>query len=48
VYQVPTDAAKALEALAERSMNVQATIQEGVLSLSSEKGSVAVGPVKLL
>ena len=48
VYQVPSDAAKALEALAERSMNVQATIQEGVLSLSSEKGSVDVEPVKLL
>ena len=48
VYQVPSDAAKALEALAERSMNVQATIQEGVLSLSSEKGSVDVEPVELL
>jgi uncharacterized protein YaeQ len=48
VYQVDSGAAKALEALAERSMNVQATIQEGVLSLSSEKGSVDVEPVKLL
>ena len=48
VYQVPSEAAKALEALAERSMNLQATIQEGVLSLSSEKGVVDVEPVKLL
>jgi uncharacterized protein YaeQ len=48
VYQVPSEAAKALESLAERSMNIQATIQEGVLSLSSDKGSVDVEPVKWL
>ena len=29
-------------------MNIQATIQKGVLSLSSEKGSVDVEPTKLL
>jgi uncharacterized protein YaeQ len=48
VYQVPTEAAKALEALAERSMNLQATIQENVLTLSGEKGSVDVELVKLM
>jgi uncharacterized protein YaeQ len=48
VYQVPSEAAKALEALAERSMNLQATIQEGVLSFSSEKGSVDIELQKLM
>jgi uncharacterized protein YaeQ len=48
VYQVESTAAKALEALAERSMNLQATIQEGVLSLSSEKGAVDVESLRLL
>ncbi len=48
VYQIPSEAAKALEALAERSMSLQATVQEGVLSLSSEKGAVDVEPQKWL
>ncbi len=48
VYQVPSEASKALEALAERSMNLQATIQEGVLTLSSDKGSVDIEPKILI
>jgi uncharacterized protein YaeQ len=40
VWRVPTDASQALAALAERSMQLQATVQEGALTLSSEKGSV--------
>ncbi|WP_295953133.1 YaeQ family protein [Rhodoferax sp.] len=42
VWRVPTDASQALAALAERSMQLQATVQEGNLTLSSEKGSVDV------
>ena len=42
VWRVPTDASQALAALAERSMQLQATVQEGNLTLGSEKGSVDV------
>ena len=42
VWRVPSDASQALAALAERSMQLQATVQEGNLTLSSEKGSVDV------
>lgn len=34
VWRVPTESSQALAAFAERSMQLQATIQEGVLSLS--------------
>jgi uncharacterized protein YaeQ len=40
VWRVPTEASQALATLAERSMQLQATVQEGTLTLSSEKGSV--------
>jgi uncharacterized protein YaeQ len=33
VYRVPTPASQALAALAQRSMQLQATIQEGALML---------------
>lgn len=46
VWRVPTDASQALAALAERSMQLQATVQEGALTLSSEKGSVEVECVR--
>ena len=42
VWRVPTDASQALAALAERSMQLQATVQENILTLSSEKGSVDI------
>ena len=42
VWRVPTDASQALAALAERSMQLQATVQENNLTLSSEKGSVDI------
>jgi uncharacterized protein YaeQ len=42
VFQIDSGVAKQLEALAERSMNLQATIQEGAMSLSSDKGVVQV------
>ncbi|MEO8250824.1 MAG: YaeQ family protein [Burkholderiales bacterium] len=40
VYRVPTDAARALGALAERSMSLQATVQEQVLTIGNGRVSV--------
>jgi uncharacterized protein YaeQ len=48
VYLIDSPIAKELEALAERSMSLQATIQEGALSLSSEKGAVQIEPQRLM
>jgi uncharacterized protein YaeQ len=42
VWRVPTEAAQALAALAQRSMQLQATIQEGTLSLSDSKDSIEI------
>ncbi len=44
VSRLPAAAVTALAALAERSMNLQATVQEGALSLSGERGSVTLEP----
>jgi uncharacterized protein YaeQ len=44
VWRLPADAAAALTELAERSMQLQATVQDGALTLSSTKGSVHVEP----
>ena len=46
VWRVPTVAAQTLAALAERSMQLQATIQEGSLMLGSERGSVDIECVR--
>lgn len=46
VWRVPTDASQALAALAERSMQLQATIQDGALLLGSDRGSVNVECVR--
>lgn len=46
VYRVPTVTAQALGALAERSMQLQATIQEGVLMLGNASHTVDVEPVR--
>ena len=40
------DAVNALAQLAERSMQLQATVQEGALTLSSTQGSVHIEPVR--
>ncbi|MBP6705696.1 MAG: YaeQ family protein, partial [Achromobacter sp.] len=44
VWRIPAADAQALAALAERSMQLQATLQEGVLTLSSARASVALEP----
>lgn len=44
VWRLPPDAVQALQALAERSMQLQATVQDGALTLSSALGSVHLEP----
>ena len=44
VWCLPAEAAPALAELAERSMQLQATVQDGALTLSSANGSVHVEP----
>ncbi|TFZ01986.1 YaeQ family protein [Ramlibacter humi] len=46
VWRFPSEASQALAALAERSMQLQATIQEGSLMLSSPLGSADIEPVR--
>jgi uncharacterized protein YaeQ len=46
VFRVPTEASQALAALAQRSMQLQATIQEGVLMLGDGQRSVDVECVR--
>jgi uncharacterized protein YaeQ len=46
VYRVPTEASQALAALAQRSMQLQATIQEGVLMLGDANRHVDIEPVR--
>jgi len=42
VWRLPADATQALAAMAERSMQLQATVHDGVLTISSENGSVTL------
>lgn len=44
VWRLPAAATQALAALAERSMQLQATLQDGALSLHSDRGSVHLEP----
>ncbi|WP_027017022.1 YaeQ family protein [Comamonas composti] len=46
VWRLPSETSQALAALAERSMQLQATIQEGALTLSSNLGTVFVEPLR--
>jgi uncharacterized protein YaeQ len=46
VWRIPTEASQALAQLAERSMQLQATIQEGQLMLGNGARSVDVEPVR--
>jgi len=46
VYRVPTAASQALAAMAERSMQLQATVQEGVLTLGNSDRTVDIECVK--
>ena len=46
VWRIPSADAQALAELAQRSMALQATVQEGVLSLSSATASVSIEPLR--
>ncbi|MES2480430.1 MAG: YaeQ family protein [Pseudomonadota bacterium] len=46
VWRIPAQDSQALAALAARSMQLQATVQEGVLSLGDSQRSVDVEPVR--
>jgi len=46
VWRLPTEQAQALTQLAERSMQLQALVQDGAITLSSERGSVHLEPVR--
>ena len=46
VWRFPSNAAQALSTLAERSMQLQATVLDGMLTLSSDRGSVSMEPVR--
>jgi len=48
VFRIPTAASQALAALAQRSMQLQATIQEGTLMLGDGTHSIDIEPVPLL
>ncbi len=47
VWQVPSDASQALAKLAQRSMQLQATVQEGALTMGGASDSVHLEPVRL-
>ena len=47
VWRIQSEAAQALAALAERSMQLQATVQEGELTLSSARGHVHIELLRL-
>jgi uncharacterized protein YaeQ len=44
VWRLPSEATQALAALAERSMQLQATLQDGAITLSHAGGSVHIEP----
>ena len=46
VWRIPAAEAQALAGLAERSMALQATVQEGVLTLSGAGASVSIEPLR--
>jgi len=46
VWRIPAEASQELAKLAERSMQLQATIQEGALMVSNSAGTVDIVPVR--
>ena len=47
VWQVPAETSKALAALAQRSMQLQVTVQDGAIWVGDGKDSVQVEPIAL-
>jgi len=48
VWQIPSEASQALGALAQRSMQLQFTVQDGTVWVSDGQQSVEVTPVRLM
>ncbi len=46
VFRIPTLASQALIPLAQRSMQLQATIQEGTLTLGDSSNTVDIEPIR--
>jgi uncharacterized protein YaeQ len=46
VFRIPTPASAALVQLAQRSMQLQATVQEGVLTLGNSTHAVDMEPLR--
>jgi uncharacterized protein YaeQ len=46
VFRVPTEASQALAGMAARSMQLQATVQDGAVTISGDAGSVMIEPVR--
>ncbi len=46
VWRVPTEGSQALAKLAQRSMQLQATVQEGTLTLGDDKTTVDIEPLR--
>ena len=46
VLRIPTDASQALQVLAQRSMQLQATVQDGSLSLADDKQHIEIVPLR--
>ena len=47
VWQVPAEQSQALAALAQRGMNLQVTVQDGIVWVGDGQSSVQIEPVKL-
>jgi uncharacterized protein YaeQ len=46
VWRLPSDAVAELDVLVERSMNLQASVQDGALTLSNDRAAVVIEPVR--
>ena len=46
VFRVPTEASQDLARMAERSMQLQATVQDGAVTISGDAGGVHIEPVR--
>lgn len=46
VWRLPAGAAVDLEALVDRSMNLQASVQDGALTLSNDRAAVVIEPIR--
>jgi uncharacterized protein YaeQ len=47
VWQVPSDESQQLSALAQRTLSVQVTVQDGAIYVSEGQRSVAINPLRL-